>query len=189
MMRKLFLHIGVSVDGYIENEKREFDWPVDDEWEEYINEVLRSIDGQIYGRVAHQSLAQYWPTAAEQPGASDRLVEMARMMNALPKYAVTRGHYETSWSNSHVISGDVSGEIRKLKNQPGKDIALFAGANVAQSCIAMGLLDEYRLVLNPVVLGGGTPLFKPGLRSERLELLSTREFASGLLVLTYAAAR
>ncbi|MGH9908208.1 MAG: dihydrofolate reductase family protein, partial [Pyrinomonadaceae bacterium] len=144
-MRKLFLHIGVSVDGYIENEKREFDWPVDDEWEEYINGVLRSIDGQIYGRVAHQSLAEYWPTAAEQPGASERLVETARMMNALPKYVLTRGPYETGWSNSHIIRGDVAGEIRKLKSQPGKDIALFAGASVAQSFMQMELLDEYRL--------------------------------------------
>ncbi len=188
-MRKLFLHIGVTVDGYIENEKGEFDWPVDDEWEEYINGVLRSIDGQVYGRVAHQSLAQYWPTAADQPGVSERLIEMARMMNASPKYVVTRRPYETGWSNSHIIRGEVAGEIQKLKNQPGRDIALFAGATLAQSFMEMGLLDEYRLVLNPVVLGGGTPLFKPGLSREKLELLSTRKLSSGLLVLTYAPVR
>lgn len=109
-MRKLFLHIGVSIDGYIEDEEGQFDWPVDEEWEQYICGVLRSIGGQMYGRVAHQSLAQYWPTAAQQPQASEALAEMARMMETSPKYVVTRGSYKTEWSNSHIISGDVASD-------------------------------------------------------------------------------
>jgi dihydrofolate reductase len=186
-MRKLFLHIGVSVDGYIEDDKKQFDWPVDREWEAYVIDLLRAIDGQIYGRIAHESLAAFWPHAAEQPGASKALAAMARLMNESPKYVVTRGPYRAAWSHSHVLTGDVAAEVRHLKNQPGKDLVLFAGANVAQSFMAMGLLDEFRLVLNPVVLGGGTPLFAPGVE-RRLQLVSTRPFASGVLVVTYAPA-
>jgi dihydrofolate reductase len=186
-MRKIFLHINVSVDGYIEDEKREMDWRfADDEWEVYINGVLRSIDGMIFGRVTHQLLAQYWPTAGDEPNVSARHIEAARLMNAQPKYAVSRGNYVTNWTNSQVISGDVASEIQKLKNQPEKILALFAGTNIAQSFMGIGLLDEYRLVLNPALLGGGTPLFKPGRERVGLTLLSTRKFASGAVLLVYA---
>jgi len=187
-MRKLFLHIGVSVDGYIEDENRQLDWPADEEWTQYISELLGSIGGQIYGRVAHQSLAQFWPTVPAQPDAGAALVEMAKMMEASPKYVVTRHSYVTDWTNSHVIRGDVAEEIRKLKNLPGKDLALFAGANLAQSVMEMGLFDEYRLVVNPIRLGGGTSLFRPGLPREKFALVNSRRFASGLLALTYAPA-
>lgn len=141
-LRKVFLHINVSLDGFIEDDNHEIDWHfVDDEFEEYINDLLSSIDGMIFGRVAHQLLAEYWPTAASRPEASPRDVEAAGMM-------ISNGSYQTEWQNSHVISGDVAGEIRKLKDQPSKDIALFAGAGVAQSFMELNLLDEYRLVLN-----------------------------------------
>jgi dihydrofolate reductase len=185
-MRKVFLHINISLDGFIEDDKHEMDWHfVDDEFEEYIKEVLRSIDGMIFGRVAHQLLAEYWPTAASKPGASPRDVETATMMNTLPKYVISRESYQTEWQNSHIISGDVAGEIRNLKDEPGKDIALFAGAGVARSFMQLDLLDEYRLILNPVVLGRGTPLFRNGNDKRNLELLETLRFSSGAMVLTY----
>lgn len=185
-MRKVFLHMNVSLDGLIEDDDHDIDWHfVDDEFEEYINNVLRSIDGMIFGRVAHRVLSEYWPTAASNPEASDRHLEAVRMMNSLPKYVISDGDYETRWQNSHVIRGDVASEIRRLKNKPEKDIALFAGAGVAQSFIRMGLIDEYRIVVNPVLLGGGTPLFKGGREKINLRLLNTKTFGSGVLVLTY----
>lgn len=167
-MRKIFLHINVSLDGFIEDQNHEMDWHfVDDEFEEYINDVLRSIDGMIFGRVAHQLLAQYWPTASSNPDASKRHLEAVRMMNSLPKYAISSGGYKTEWENSHVIDGDIAAKIEKLKSQPGKDIALFAGAGVSQTFMDQGLIDEYRIVVNPILLRGGTPLFKPGSQSDR----------------------
>ena len=95
-MRKVFLHINVSIDGQIEDRNGDIGWHfVDDEFEEYINEILRLIDGMIFGRTAHQKLAEYWPTAAENPEASLRHVEAARMMNALTKYVVSDSGYES----------------------------------------------------------------------------------------------
>ena len=188
-MSDIFLHINVSVDGFIEDREREMDWAfADDEWESYVNEVLGSIDAMIFGRVTHQLLAGYWPTAHEEPSASKAHVEAARMMNALPKYVVTRSPYETSWHNSHVIRGDVAARVRALKEAAGRDIALFAGAGVAQSFAELGLIDEYRLVLNPVLLGDGTPLFKRPSERARLELTGTRRFESGAIVLRYRPA-
>jgi dihydrofolate reductase len=163
-MRKLLLHIMVSLDGLIEDRDRGLDWHFsDDECERYINEVLGSIDGMIFGRVAHQLLAEYWPTAGGDPEASEAHVEAARMMNALPKYAVTASPYETDWQSSHVLSGDIAARVRALKDDPGRD----------------------RLVVNPVLLGDGTPLFKRPSDRARLKLAWTRPFESGAIVLCY----
>lgn len=186
-MRKVFLHTNVSLDGFIEDQNHEIDWHfVDDEFEEYINEVLRSIDGMIFGRVAHQLLSQYWPTASSNPDASKKHLEAVRMMNSLPKYAITSGVYKTEWENSHVIDGDIASKIKKLKSQPGKDIALFAGAGVSQTFMALDLIDEYRIVVNPILLRGGTPLFKPGshrikLRLQQLKAVQVRRRRAFLL--------
>lgn len=185
-MRRIFLHIMVSLDGFIEDKNHELDWHfIDDEFEEYINDVLRSIGGMIFGRAAHQLLAQYWPTASSNPDASKQHLESARMMHSLPKHAISHGAYKTEWANSHIIDGDIAAKIRKLKDQPGKDIALFAGAGVFQTIEALGLIDEYRIVVNAILLRDGTPLFKPGSHRTELRLLSLKQFKSGAVVLSY----
>jgi dihydrofolate reductase len=185
-MRKLFLQINVSLDGFIEDAAGEIDWHfADDEFEEFINDTLRSIDAMVFGRVAYEKLAQYWPTAASNPEASERHIEAARLMNELPKYVVSDHLDRTEWQNSHILSGDVAAEIGELKRQSGKDIALFAGASVAQSFARLGLIDEYRIILNPAFLGAGTLLFNGGYRKTELELRETKQFGSGALVLTY----
>ena len=191
-MRKLFLHIIMSLDGFIEDRDKQLDWQLDDaEFESYINGVLRSIDGMVFGRKAFELLAGYWPTAAANPSAAadpsspERHIEAAHMMNALPKYVVSNTLKTTEWNNSHIISGDVKAEITKLKQQPGKDIALFAGANVATSFTKLGLVDEFRIIVNPVLLGDGTPLFQGGYDKLGLELVETRKFQAGAMLLTY----
>jgi dihydrofolate reductase len=188
-MRKLFIQINASLDGYIEDPTREIDWHfVDDEFEDFINATLRSIDAMVFGRVAYQRLAEYWPTAAFNPEASERHIEAARLMNELPKYVVSDHLDRAEWQNSQIIGGDVAAEINELKRQPGKDIALFAGAGVANSFARLGLIDEYRIILNPVLLGAGTPLFNGGYGRANLDLREIRRFGSGALVLTYRPA-
>jgi dihydrofolate reductase len=185
-MRKLFLQINMSLDGFIEDPTAEIDWHfVDDEFEEFINATLRSIDAMVFGRVAYEKLAQYWPTAASNPGASERHIEAALLMNELPKYVVSDHLDRTEWQNSHIVSGNVGAQIRELKRQPGNDIALFAGAGVAASFARLGMIDEYRIILNPALLGSGTPLFNGGFEKTNLQLRDTRQFGSGALVLTY----
>ncbi len=182
-MRKLFLQINVSLDGFIEDAAGEIDWQfADAEFEAFIDATLQSIDAMVFGRVAFEKLAQYWPTASP-PEASEVQV---RLMHELPKYVVSDRLGRTDWNNSHIVGGgEVAAEIEALKQQPGGDIALFAGAAVATSFVRLGLIDEYRLILNPVLLGTGTRLFDGGYERSDLRLSETRRFASGALVLFY----
>ncbi|MER6999662.1 dihydrofolate reductase family protein [Streptomyces sp. NPDC000410] len=186
-MRKLFLQINMSLDGFIEDVSGEIDWHfADREFDEFILETLRSIDAMIFGRVAYQKLAEYWPTAATGPDASELDIEVARLVNGLPKYVVSHHLAHADWNNSHIIRGDVAERIGQLKQQPGQDIALFAGAGAATTFTRLGLIDEYRIIVNPALLGAGTPLFKGGYRRTELKLLRTRPFKNGSVVLYYA---
>jgi dihydrofolate reductase len=106
-------------------------------------------------------------------------------MHELPKYVVSDRLEQTDWNNSHIIGGDVAKAMTALKQRPGGDIALFAGAGVATSFVQLGLIDEYRLIVNPLLLGAGTRLFGGGYDRRDLRLIATRRFASGAIVLTY----
>jgi len=191
-MKKIFVHMIVSLDGYINGPDGEMNLHfVDDEFEDYINNLLKSIDGMIYGRKSFELLSQYWPTAAENPDAAadpsnpEKHIEAAHMMNELPKYVVSKTIKKAEWNNSHIISENLYGEISKLKNETGKDIALFAGGETASNFIRLNLIDELRIVLNPVVFGGGSPLFRGGYDRINLKLLKTKKFQSGAIVLYY----
>jgi len=185
MGRKLFLQINMTVDGYVEDANGDIDWHfADDEFDAFILDTLRSIDGMVFGRVAFEKLAAYWPTAA-QGAQSDTQRETALLMNELPKYVVSQTLTGTEWHNSHVVAGDVHAEIEQLKARPGKDLALFAGAAAATSFARLGLVDELRLIVNPLLQGGGTRLFDGEDVSRQLTLTNVRAFASGALVLTY----
>lgn len=186
-MAKIFLHISVSLDGFIEDANGSLDWTfATNEFDDYINTLLHSIDGMIFGRKAHELLAQYWPGAEHDTAQSAVNLDTAKVMNRLPKYAVSRGGYTTNWENSHVIGRDLAAEVNGLKRDAKKDIALFAGASVARSLSDLGLIDEYRLLLNPILLGDGKLLFEPGHAQVKLSLKDTLNFGSGAMVVTYS---
>jgi len=194
-MRKLFLHIAMSFDGFIEDENHELDWHfADEEFEIYLNDVLASLDTMIFGRKAFELLAQYWPTAEDDPSLAPNHASLehhfaaARMMNRKQKIAISNSLKTTGWENSTIVGGDVAGKIGALKQTPGKDIALFAGADLANSFMKLGLIDEYRVIVNPILLGGGTPLFQGGYARTRLHLLEARRFGSGAMLLRYQPA-
>jgi dihydrofolate reductase len=194
-MKKLFLHMMVSLDGYIEGPNKELDWSrelgIDEEFEEYSNEMLRSIGGILLGRNVYEVFINYWPNAFENPAMApdpsnpSRHLEAARLLHEMPKYVVSTTMKEAPWNNSHIIREKIQDEIKKLKEKPGKEIAMFGGAELANSLMEMNLINEFRLIVNPVILGGGTPLFRDGLPKTELELASTRRFKSGAIILTY----
>lgn len=182
-MRNLVLQVSISLDGYIEDKQRNIDWHfADEEFAEFIDTTLRSIDAMIFGRAAFERLADYWPTAGSDPNASP---EQVRLMAELPKYVVSTTLKCTAWQNSHVISGNVGSEIQRLKEEPGRDIALFAGASLAMSVLRLGLIDELRLIVSPVLLGGGTRLFHGEYERTYLGLRDIKRFRSGAMVLVY----
>lgn len=185
-MRKVILSMMVSLDGFIEGPNRDLDWPiVDKEIDRYADELLDTVDAILLGRVTYQLFVDFWPSATtEEEIITDK-------MNEIPKIVFSRTLDKApwgKWNNARVVKENIAEEIAKLKQQPGKDMVIFGGANLAQTFMQHGLIDEYRLLVNPIVLGGGTPLFKSGSNRINLKLLKTQAFNSGVVGLYYQPA-
>lgn len=189
-MRKVVVSIFLSLDASFEGPNKELDWHVwDNEMEKYMSDFLNNVDAILLGRVAYQLLADYWPVAIPKPtmprnpGEEHPLI--IEKMNSLPKIILSKTLEKVEWKNSRLIKEDVKKEILKIKQQPGKDLVLFGGADIASTLLQLGLIDEYRIILNPVVLSNGRPFFKDIKEQLSLRLLKTRTFSCGNVILYY----
>jgi dihydrofolate reductase len=187
--RRLFVSMLVSLDGYIEGPDRELDWfeDGDPQFEQYCEEMIDSVGLALYGRRAYEMMLSYWPGAEASPRAPQELA-FARKMNALPKVVLSRTLERAEWQNTRVIKEDVAEEIAELKRQPGKPIVAWAGASLVSTLASLGLVDEYRLIVHPVLLGGGTPMFQDLETRRRLRLVRTTQVGRSLAVLCYEPA-
>lgn len=181
-MRKIIFQMAISLDGYFEGPNQELDWHiVDDEFNQYASELLDSVDVMLFGRVTYQLMASYWPTPAAR--TDDPII--AEKMNRLPKIVFSKTLAKAEWNNTRLVREDVEEEISKLKRQPGKDLVIFGSSDLTLSLSESGLIDEYRLFVMPVFLGAGKPVLQ-GLNGRlHLELLRTRQFKSGVVLLCY----
>jgi dihydrofolate reductase len=187
-VRKIILLEHVSLDGYLAGPKGAMDWiHVDDELWEHVHPVTDSADAVIWGRVTYQMMEGYWPTAADSPDASKHDIHHGRWVNAATKIVFSNSLAKTKWDNTRVVKG-VGKTVTALKQEPGKNILLIGSASVARAFIAQGLIDEYRLTINPVILGGGTPLFPNEKVRANLKLVSSKSLASGVLAVHYEKA-
>jgi dihydrofolate reductase len=183
-MRKIFVALSVSVDGYVEGPGRDISWHhVDLELHRHFNEHLAECSAFLDGRVTHQLMAGFWPTADADPDAAPEIAEFARIWRDTPKFVFSSTFSDTAW-NTTIVREVVPDQVRALKALPGADMAL-GGARLAASFAAHGLIDEYWLYVNPVVLGAGTPLFGPGHPRTELDLLDTRRFGDGVVLLRF----
>jgi len=132
--------------------------------------------------VTYQGFAAAWPTMKDDAGFADR-------MNGLPKYVVSTTLQTAEWNNSTIISENVVEEITRLKQQPGQDILVGGSGQLIQTLMQHDLIDEYKLMVHPVVLGGGQRLFRDGSANRVLTLVETKTFSSGVVVLTYQPAQ
>jgi dihydrofolate reductase len=175
-MRKLIYSMSVSLDGFIAGPQGEIDWSApDEELHRFHNEQVREIGVHLCGRRLYETMV-YWETAEENPSASDYELEFARIWKGLPKIVFSKSLQEVE-GDARLLRDGLADEVAKLKEQPGKNLAV-GGAGLASSCMELGLIDEYRLFVSPVVLGGGTPYF-PALEERiDLELVETRTFGS-----------
>ncbi len=196
-MRRVVLGMFVSVDGFVSGPNGEVDWIFrfgDDATDEWIVENLWEAGVLAMGSRSYQDMASFWPTS-DAPFAAP--------MNAIPKVVFTRnGRVDApgkqadtpgepgdgSWASPVVAGGDLADEIARLKAQPGKDIRVLGGASFAQALAARGLIDEYRLLVAPVALGRGVPLFSGLAQPVDLRLVGTRTFSRGALALIYQPA-
>ena len=181
-MRKLIYSMSVSLDGFIAGPGGEIDWGApDEELHRFHNEQTRQLGVQLCGRRLYEAMV-YWETAEERP-APDYVLEFARIWKRLPKIVFSKT-LDVVEGNARLVSDDVTGEVARLKKQPGKDLAV-GGAGLAATCVQQGLIDEYRQFVSPVVLGGGTPFFPPLKDRINLELVETRTFGSRVVYVRY----
>lgn len=186
-MRKVIYSMMVSLDGFIEGTKRNLDWHIiDEELHTFANDQARAAGAFLYGRRLYEVMVDYWPTADTKPSALGYEVEFARIWKDKPKIVFSKTLDKVEW-NSRLLRGNLAEEITKLKEQPGEDLAL-GGANLASTVMQLGLIDEYRPIVHPVVLGGGTPFFPPLHSPIKLRLVETRAFESGVVYLRYQRA-
>jgi dihydrofolate reductase len=181
-MRKVCLGMQITLDGYVTGPNGELDWvfrtmsPAQMEW---VTEFLRGVDTILIGHTTYLEQAAAWPSQTS---------EMASLLNSHTKIVFSKRLTTLAWNNSQLAITDAAAEIARLKQQPGKDIFVTGGATLAQSLARLGLIDEYNLMIHPVVLGSGKPLFKDQSLPLNLKLASTRVFETGTVQLTYQPA-
>lgn len=184
--RKLISFNMMTLDGLFEGPGHDINWHrVDEEVNAFAEQQLQSGDGLIFGRVTYQLMAGYWPTPS---GIADDPV-IASLMNSLPKIVASRTLDTAEWNNTRLVKEDIVGELSQLKAQPGRDILLFGSADLSSTLLRADLIDEFRVIVNPLVLGSGSPLFKGIGKPLELKLLNSRSFHNGNVLLVYEPAR
>lgn len=184
-MRKVYLFMMVSLDGYFEGPNHDLGWhKVDEEFNGFALKQLDETGMLLFGRRTYELMAGYWPT--DPAKTDDPLV--AERMNGIQKIVASRTLGSVGWENSALIKGDVAQEISRLKGAPGKDIGIFGSNALCVSLMREGLVDEFRIMVNPVAIGAGTPLFKGIEGKFGLKLIKTKKFKSGNMLLSYEPA-
>ena len=187
-MSKLIYSMSVSLDGYVAPADRSLDFVhVDDELHEVFNEEARSVGTMLYGRRMYELLVAYWPTGDQDPAATPAMRDFARIWRDKPKVVFSTTLDQVGW-NSRLVRGDAVEEVRHLKAQPDNDMDV-GGPTLAASLIAADLVDEYRMYVNPVVLGAGIPYFPPLERRLGLRLIDLRRFDGDVVYLRYKRSR
>jgi dihydrofolate reductase len=183
-MRKLIYSFGVSLDGFIAGPEGEIDWSAPgEELHRFHNQQARELGAHLYGRRLYEVM-RYWETAEEEnPSAPEHELEFAHIWKNTPKIVFSKTLEEVE-GNARLVREGVGEEVARLKEQPGKDLAV-GGAGLASTCMKLGLIDEYRQFINPVVVGGGTPYFPALDERINLELVETRTFASRVVYVRY----
>ncbi len=188
-MRKVIVSEFVTLDGVMEDpggaEKSEHGgWSFQfwtEEAAKYKFDELFASDALLLGRVTYQGFAAAWPSRTDEHGFADR-------MNSLPKFVVSTTLEGVEWNNSRLIKRNIPEEVYKLKQQPGQDILVAGSGELVHTLMQHDLIDEYRIMVHPIVLGGGKRLFSDGTDKKVLRLIDTKTFSSGIVVLSYQPA-
>jgi dihydrofolate reductase len=182
-MRKLIYAINVTLDGCCEHTKQS----VDEEKLEYFTQLTREVGLQVFGRKTYQLMVPYWPNVLKNPKETKAEIEFARVFVSLPKAVFSRSLESVEDANTRIVRGDLREEMLKLKQEKGKDI-LAGGVDLASQLVQLGQVDEYRVVVGPVLAGEGRRLLEGVNLPEKqnLKLLDTKIFQSGGVVLRYA---
>jgi dihydrofolate reductase len=184
-MRKVSVMASVSLDGYFSGPNGELDWhDITLDLHEYFNSYLAKAGGFLEGRVTWQLMADHWPTADQNPDASETEKAFAQIWRDMPKVVYSRTLETAGWGTT-IVRDVVPAEVEAMKAEPGGDL-FVGGAEIVNEYRRHGLIDEYRIYVVPVVLGDGKPLFHPSDQPEKLNLIETKTFDNGVVMLRYA---
>lgn len=181
-MRQVVLQMGISLDGYVVGPNGQTNWglpPEDAELKAQKIEWLERVGLHLMGRVTYEEMASVWPSSDS---------DYAAPMNEIPKVVFSKTLEEANWPESQIARGDLTEEIARLKGEAGQDMIAWGGGTFAQALARDGLIDEYRLIVQPVALGGGLPLFKDLAAPLHLDLVETLRFPTGRVVHSYRKA-
>jgi dihydrofolate reductase len=191
-MRKIITTTWVTLDGFIAGPNGEMDWIgelYDDAMSTYENNLVSEADTLLLGRVTYQSFAGSWPYVPDNPNASEDEKAYARQLNAMRKLVFSRTLESVEWNNSTLLKEVVPEEIEQLKHEPGRDIVIYGSASLVRTLTNVGLIDEYQILVHPVILGSGKPLFQDIQHQVKLKLVNTKTHPSGVVVLSYQPER
>lgn len=190
-MRDLILSMFVTLDGFAAGPAGELEWfteVADEELDHRMADLLRNVDGVLLGRATYDLLGGYWPNAEHDASTPAGEAEVAPLLNAVRKIVITTTPGTLGWGPVTRIGEDVADNVSKLKQESGKDLVCFGGARTAQTLMDLDLIDEYRIVVHPILLGAGQRLFDSPTRQRKLTLLDATPFeASGATMLRYRA--
>jgi dihydrofolate reductase len=188
-MRKLASFTNISLDGFFADAKSDMSWahkaPTDTEWNEFTAANASGGGTLLFGRVTYDMMAGFWPT----PMATQMMPEVAKGMNAMPKFVASRTMKKADWQNTTVLHGDLVTAVRKLKSEPGDDIAILGSGSIVAQLADAGLIDTFQVAVAPIVLGDGKALFHGIKNRLNLKLTDSRTFKNGSVVLWYEPAK
>ncbi len=193
-MRKLVVSMNITLDGYLSGPGGELDWHFNS-WTAEMGDALcgelAKADTILLGRKTYAAMAAWWPSKLADPCCRGEDVAFANMMNTYRKIVFSKTLGSTAWSNTTLATGNLQEQVDLLKKKPGKNMMVYGSAQLVDSLIISGLVDEYQLWLHPVIVGKGRPLFKPGIfppaPSLQLQLLHVQKFGNGVMRLDYLA--
>ena len=184
-MRKLIVFNNVTLDGYFAGVDGDISWAEsgndDAEYSAFVAGNAGGGGQLVLGRVTYELMASFWPT----PLAIEAMPAVAKGMNSMPKVVFSRTLDQASWNNTMLVKGDLAAEIRKLKQEPGEGMAILGSGSIVAQLAQAGLIDEYQVVVNPVVLGQGRTMFDGIKERLTLKLTQTRAFRNGKIFLCY----
>jgi dihydrofolate reductase len=187
-VRNIIVSMRVTLDGFIAGLQGEMDWMeefFDKTLANYESELQKTVDTTLFGRVTYQGFESYWPKVALDPSSPQGLAEYAHQLNAMRKLVFSKTLSRAEWNNSVLVHEIVPEEITKMKQEPGRDMVIYGSISIVQALTNLGLIDRYQLLVYPILLGSGKPLFQDILHTVKLSLVSTKTHPSGVMELSY----